>query len=68
MKIAIDVVGVLLDNLATFINIYNEIFKTEYVKKDIRYWEFFRELNLTTEEFFKLFYKTFEWIALVIVI
>ncbi len=41
MKIAIDVVGVLLDNLTTFIEIYNDNFKTNYVKKDIRYWEFF---------------------------
>ncbi|MFX1258515.1 MAG: hypothetical protein ACFFAN_11685, partial [Promethearchaeota archaeon] len=60
MKIAIDVVGVLLDNIVTFIKIYNDMFKTEYVKKDISHWEFFKELNLTTEEFLRLFYKTFD--------
>ena len=60
MKIAIDVVGVLLDNLETFIQIYNETFNTNHTKKDIKYWEYFKELNLTTEEFLKLFYKTFE--------
>ncbi len=61
MKIAVDVVGVLLDNLETFIKIYNEKYKTNYIKNDIRYWEFFRELNLTNEEFLELFYQTFEY-------
>ncbi|MFW9987144.1 MAG: hypothetical protein ACFFC3_00645 [Candidatus Odinarchaeota archaeon] len=61
MKIAIDVVGVLLDNMVTFLKIYNDIFKTEYDREDFSHWEFFKELNLTTEEFLKLFYKTFEY-------
>lgn len=61
MKIAIDVVGVLLDNLKTFIKIYNKKYKTNYIKNDITYWEFFKELNLTNEEFLKLFYETFEY-------
>ncbi|MFX1504199.1 MAG: hypothetical protein ACFFDH_24780 [Promethearchaeota archaeon] len=61
MKIAVDVVGVLLDNIVTFFKIYNDKFKTEYEKKDISHWEFFKELNLTREKFLKLFYKTFEY-------
>ncbi|MFX1273623.1 MAG: hypothetical protein ACFFBP_13635 [Promethearchaeota archaeon] len=60
MKIAIDVVGVLLDNIEIFIKIYNETFKTQHVKEDIKRWDFYEELNLTAEEFITFFYKTME--------
>lgn len=52
--------GVLLDNFITFIQIYNEKYNTSYSKDDIKYWEFFKELDLTIEDFLNLFYKTFE--------
>ncbi len=54
--------GVLLDNLVTFLEIYNKKFKTEHIKEDIKYWEYFEELKMTTEQFFKLFYKTFDYL------
>lgn len=61
MRIAIDVVGVILDNLETFIKMYNEAFNTNHKKGDIKHWDYYKELNLSTDEFFELIHKTFDF-------
>ena len=48
MRIAIDIDGVLLDLMVSYCEIFNERHKTEYTKKDVKNWEFFRDWNSTT--------------------
>jgi len=60
MKIAIDIDGVLFDIIEKFIEIFNEKNKTEYTKKDVTKWEFFKDWNITEEELFEIFYEIYE--------
>lgn len=60
MRIAIDIDGVLLDLMASYCEIFNERYKTEYTKKDVKNWEFFRDWNITEEEAFEIFLELYE--------
>jgi len=60
MRIAIDIDGVLIDLMVTYCEIFNEKYKTEYTKKDVKNWEFFRDWNITEEECFEIFYQLYE--------
>ena len=60
MKIAIDIDGVLLDIIITYCEIFNRRYSTSYQKKDITTWDFFNDLNMDEETFFKIFYEIYE--------
>ena len=59
MKIAIDIDGVILDIIRTYCEIYNKRYGTNYQKKDITTWDFFKDWNITEEEAFKIFYEIY---------
>jgi len=60
MKIAVDINGVLIDNMENFVEIYNKLHNTQYKKKDITNWEFYSDWGFSDKEFFELFYKTYD--------
>jgi uncharacterized HAD superfamily protein len=59
MKIAIDIDGVLIDIIIRYCEIYNERFGTNYQKKDITTWDFFKDWNITEEAAFNIFYEIY---------
>ncbi|MFX0010600.1 MAG: hypothetical protein ACFE9R_09815, partial [Candidatus Hermodarchaeota archaeon] len=59
MKIAIDIDGVLLDIIVEYCKIYNKRFGTNYQKKDIRNWDFFKDWNITEDVAFNIFYEIY---------
>jgi len=60
MKIAIDIDGVLLDIIISYIEIFNQKYNTEYKKKDVTNWDFYKEWNITEDEAFEIFYEIYE--------
>ena len=61
MKIAaVDVDGVVLAMIPKVCEIYNKMYNTNYTKKDVKQWEFFRDWNITEESMFKIFYQVYE--------
>ena len=59
MKIAVDVDGVLLNIIEKFCKLFNSKYKTNYTKKDIIQWEFYRDLNISESEAYDIFYEIF---------
>ena len=59
MKIAIDIDGVLLDIIIRYCEIYNERYGTNYQKKDITSWDFFKDWDITEETAFNIFYEIY---------
>ena len=59
MKIAIDIDGVLLDIIIVYCEIYNKRYGTNCQKKDITKWDFFKDLNITEEVAFNIFYEIY---------
>ena len=60
MKIAIDIDGVLLDIIIPFCEKFNQRHNTEYEKKDVVNWEFFKDWNMTEDEAFEIFFEIYE--------
>jgi len=60
MKIAVDIDGVLLDLMVTFCEIFNQRYNTNYRKKDVISWEFFKDWNVSEKESYEIFYKIYE--------
>ena len=60
MKLAIDIDGVLIDIIVTYCEIYNKRYDTNYQKKDITTWDFFKDWDITEETAFKIFYEIYE--------
>jgi len=60
MKIAVDVDGVLFDNIENFVTIFNRRYNTQYTKKDVTQWEFYLDWKISEEEFFEIFFKSYE--------
>lgn len=60
MKIAIDIDGVLLDIIIPFCEKFNQKYNTEYRKKDVTNWDFYKEWNITEDEAFEFFYEIYE--------
>ncbi len=60
MKIAIDIDGVLLDIMITYLKIFNNKYNTKYEKKDVTNWEFFKEWEVSEEEAFDIFYRIYQ--------
>ncbi len=58
--IAVDIVGVLLDAIAKFIDEFNETYHANRKKSDITRWDFYFDWDLSESEFFDLFYTTYE--------
>ena len=59
MKIAVDVDGVLLNSIEKFCKLFNSKYKTNYTKKDIIQWEFYRDLKISESEAYDIFYEIF---------
>ena len=59
MKIAIDIDGVLLDIIVRYCEIYNKRYGTNYKKKNITTWDFFKDWNITEEMAFNIFYEIY---------
>ena len=59
MKIAIDIDGVLLDIIVRYCEIYNKRYGTNYKKKDITNWDFFKDWKITEENAFNIFYEIY---------
>jgi len=59
MKIAIDIDGVLLDIIVVYCEIYNRRYGTNYKKKDVTRWDFFKDWNISEEKAFKIFYEIY---------
>jgi hypothetical protein len=59
MKIAIDIDGVLLDIIIVYCEIYNKRYGTNYQKKDVTTWDFFKDWNMTEETAFNIFYEIY---------
>jgi uncharacterized HAD superfamily protein len=60
MKIAVDIDGVLLDIIITYCEIYNTKYKTNYSKKDVTDWDFFKYWGVSEEEAFDIFFQIYE--------
>jgi uncharacterized HAD superfamily protein len=60
MKIAIDIDGVLLDIIIPYCEKFNQKYNTEYKKKDVTNWDFYKEWNITEDEAFEFFYEIYE--------
>ena len=60
MKIAVDIDGVLLDIIIPYIEKFNQKHDTEYTKKDVTNWDFYKEWNITEDEAFEFFYEIYE--------
>ncbi len=60
MRIAIDIDGVLLDIMVTYCKIFNNKYKTDYIKKDVNNWEFYKDWNITADECFDLFFELYD--------
>jgi 5'(3')-deoxyribonucleotidase len=59
MKIAIDIDGVLLDIIVRYCEIYNKRYGTNYKKKNITTWDFFKDWNITEDVAFGIFYEIY---------
>jgi uncharacterized HAD superfamily protein len=59
MKVAIDIDGVLLDIMVTYCKIFNNRYHTQYVKKDVIDWEFFKYWEISEKEAFEIFYDIY---------
>jgi len=59
MKIAIDIDGVLLDIIVRYCEIYNKRYGTNYQKKDVTNWDFFKDWNITEETAFNIFFEIY---------
>lgn len=60
MKIAVDIDGVLLDIMVEYCKIFNERYGTNYNKKDVTDWEFFRDWNIDVKIAFEIFTAIYE--------
>ncbi|MFX1495666.1 MAG: hypothetical protein ACFFBZ_15385 [Promethearchaeota archaeon] len=60
MRIAVDIDGVLLDIMVTYCKIFNKKNKTNYQKKDVKNWEFFRDWKISEQEAYEIFYEIYE--------
>jgi uncharacterized HAD superfamily protein len=60
MKIAIDIDGVLLNIMSTFLKIFNNRYCTSYKIEDVTNWEFFKDWNISEEEAFDIFYNIYQ--------
>jgi len=60
MKIAVDVDGVILTMIPKVCEIYNETFKTNYAKEEVKQWEFFKDWNISEESMYKIFDEVYE--------
>jgi len=60
MRIAVDIDGVLLDIMVTYCEIFNKRNKTNYQKKDVKNWEFFRDWKISEQEAFEIFHEIYE--------
>jgi 5'(3')-deoxyribonucleotidase len=60
MRIAVDIDGVLLDIMITYCEIFNRKNKTNYQKKDVKNWEFFKDWKISEQEAFEIFHEIYE--------
>jgi uncharacterized HAD superfamily protein len=60
MRLSVDIDGVLLDIVVPYCEIYNSRYGTNYSKKDITNWEFFKEWGIEKELAFSIFYELYE--------
>jgi uncharacterized HAD superfamily protein len=60
MKIAVDIDGVLLDIMVEYCKIFNKRYGTNYIKKDVTDWEFFKDWGISEEEAFAVFNQIYE--------
>ncbi|MFX0025649.1 MAG: hypothetical protein ACFE8M_04480 [Candidatus Hermodarchaeota archaeon] len=60
MRIAVDIDGVLLDIMVTYCEIFNKKYKTNYQKKDVNNWEFFRDWKISEQEAYEIFFEIYE--------
>ncbi len=60
MRIAVDIDGVLLDIMVTYCEIFNKKNKTNYQKKDVKNWEFFKDWKISEQEAYEIFYEIYE--------
>ena len=55
MRISVDIDGVLLDLIGQVCRIYNQQHNTEYSKKNVSQWEFFRDWNISEDVIYEIF-------------
>ena len=60
MKVAVDIDGVLLDIIIPYIKKFNQKHNTDYTKKDVTNWDFYKEWNITEDDSFEIFYEIYE--------
>jgi 5'(3')-deoxyribonucleotidase len=59
MKVAVDIDGVLLDIIIEYCKIFNNRYGTNFQKRDVTNWDFYKEWNVDEETAFNIFYEIY---------
>ncbi len=60
LKIAVDLDGVLADSISMWLAIWNASKGSSLTLKDVKCWDFWKELGITSSEFHRIFYKAWK--------
>ncbi|MCL7387994.1 MAG: hypothetical protein LZ170_05375 [Thaumarchaeota archaeon] len=60
LKIALDLDGVLADSISVWLAIWNALKGSSLKLEDVKSWDFWKELGITSGEFHRIFYKTWK--------
>lgn len=60
MKIALDLDGVLADSISEWLAIWNELKGSSLTLEDVKCWDFWKELGITSSEFHRIFYRAWK--------
>ncbi|MEM1991939.1 MAG: hypothetical protein QXY58_04825 [Nitrososphaerota archaeon] len=60
MKIALDLDGVLADSISVWLMIWNASKGSSLALEDVKCWDFWKELGITSGEFHRIFYKAWK--------
>ncbi|MEM3066324.1 MAG: hypothetical protein QXI81_03225 [Nitrososphaerota archaeon] len=60
MKIALDLDGVLANSISVWLKIWNESRNDSLKLEDVKCWDFWKGLGITSNEFHRIFYKTWK--------
>lgn len=60
LRIALDLDGVLADSIYVWLRIWNESRKDSLTLEDVRCWDFWKGLGITSSEFHRIFYRAWK--------
>ena len=56
---SVDIDGVLLDTMITYVNLFNKKYSTSYTKNDVTDWEFFYDWDISEKEAWEFFLQIY---------